>query len=70
MKLISEKELSKELGIKITTLQSNRYHNIGLPYYRIGRSVMYDLEEVKKYLGKCKVWPKSRKRSFRKDWKV
>lgn len=46
--LIDVNELSKLLGVSTSTIKN--YRKKGLPYYKNGRSVRYDYEEVKEWL--------------------
>ena len=40
---ISEKQASVILGISVKKLQKDRLLKVGMPYYKIGRSVRYSL---------------------------
>lgn len=46
--LISINELSKKLGVHRNTI--DRRIKDGLPHYKIGKTLRFDLEEVKKWL--------------------
>ena len=51
-KLVTDRELSEILGLSRSTI--SRLRTLGLPYKKIGRSVRYDLEEVKKWIDENK----------------
>jgi hypothetical protein len=46
---ISEKGVSKILGKALSTLRNERCRGVGIPYYKLGRSVKYRLDEVLQY---------------------
>jgi len=51
MRLQTEPKMAADLDKPIRTLRDWRYRKI-IPYYKIGRSVLYDPEEVRKALQK------------------
>jgi hypothetical protein len=51
MRLQTEPKMAADLDKSIRTLRDWRYRKI-IPYYKIGRSVLYDPEEVRKALQK------------------
>lgn len=51
VKLIDEKQLAEITDRSVRTVQADRQRGIGIPYIRLGRSIRYDLEVVKQYLG-------------------
>lgn len=53
--LIDEKNLSKILGKSLQTLRNDRFLKKGVPYFKIGRSVRYSLDDVEKYIEKSKI---------------
>jgi 5-methylcytosine-specific restriction protein A len=46
--LVSEKELAEILQLSRSTI--NRLRKQGMPFIKIGKSVRYDLEAVKKWI--------------------
>lgn len=54
-KYLNEVEVSKMLGISLSTLRSNRSKKKGLPFIKIGRSVRYRLSDIQKYMEEHKV---------------
>ena len=54
-KFLSEKELQREFGINARTLQRERTCNIGIPYHKIGRRVLYRRSDIEEFLATCKV---------------
>lgn len=50
MQYLTEKEVAPKLGIKIKTLQGWRYKKIKLPYYKKGRNVYYELQDIEAYM--------------------
>jgi len=42
----SELDIEAITGISRRTLQKNRLFETGFPFYRVGRRVLYDLDEV------------------------
>ena len=48
---ISSKEAAELLGIHPTTLQVWRHRNkINIPYIKVGRAVLYNLDDIENYL--------------------
>lgn len=52
---LNEKEVSQITGISLATLRSNRVYGIGMPYYKVGKSVRYKRDEVIAYVEKNRV---------------
>lgn len=50
MQLIREKDLAKVLDISQAKLRRDRFENRGLTFYRLGRTIRYDLDQVIKSL--------------------
>ena len=46
LQLIDERELSVLLGISLPTLRAWRFQGSHLPYYKIGRRVLYSIPEA------------------------
>ena len=55
--LLTEKQLSDQTNISISTLRSHRHLRRGLPYVRIGHLVRYDAAEIEKFLDERTVRP-------------
>ena len=54
---LTEKELA-EIGLKSPqSLRNDRWKGVGIPFYRIGRSVRYAVADVRKYLEENKIEP-------------
>lgn len=54
-RLISEKEVEAEFGISARRLQADRFRKSdGIPFIKLGRSVLYDRGDVLEYLDKNK----------------
>ena len=64
VELMNQKELAKLLGTSVAVLNTLRCRGtLGLPYYKIGRKVMYNPKDVEKWLnGKGKT---CKRRSFK-----
>jgi hypothetical protein len=43
---IDEQEVAKITGRALSTLRNERFNRRGIPYYKVGRSVRYKLEDV------------------------
>ena len=50
MNIVTEKELAERLKVSVPKLRLDRYRKKGVPYYRIGGSIRYDLDQVLKHL--------------------
>lgn len=52
---VDEKVVAKMTGFSLQTLRNHRHLRRGIPYYKLGRSVRYCLEDVKKYFDKRRI---------------
>ena len=52
---LDEKQVSKILGISLSTLRMHRHKGCGIPYFKIGRAVRYDPVDVLQYVRSNKV---------------
>ena len=43
---VDENKVSKITGRAVQTLRNDRFLRKGIPYFKVGRSVRYDLQEV------------------------
>ena len=50
MNIVTEKELAERLKVSVPKLRLDRYRKKGVPYYRIGGSIRYNLDQVLKHL--------------------
>jgi len=50
-------EIAKEIGVSAQKLRQDRLKGIGLPYIRFGGRILYDREDVFKYLRSQTVSP-------------
>ena len=57
--VITEKEVSKLLSISLQSLRNWRCQRKGPPYIKIGRSVRYPIEDLRKYLESRKIEPEA-----------
>ncbi|MBE6442107.1 MAG: helix-turn-helix domain-containing protein [Desulfovibrio desulfuricans] len=55
---LSETEVSEITGISLSTLRKHRLSNIGIPYYKIGRSVRYKIADVLCFMETKRVAPR------------
>lgn len=49
-RLVTEDVVAKLLGFTTRKLQNDRSAKRGLPFYRLGRAVRYDLDEVEAWV--------------------
>lgn len=47
---LDEKEVAAITGVSLSTLRKHRIASLGLPYYKLGRSVRYKLADIIKYM--------------------
>ena len=52
---LNEKQVSEIIGLSVSTLRLNRHKGVGIPYYKMGRSVRYDPEDVQYFLESNKI---------------
>ena len=50
MKLITEKEVAEMLQVSIPKLRLDRVKQRGLPYFKIGNLVRYNMDQIMKVL--------------------
>lgn len=43
---INEQAVAEITGMAVQTLRNHRFKGIGLPYYKVGRSVRYKLSDI------------------------
>jgi len=52
-KLLTEHDVEREYGVRVSTLRSWRYRGRGCPYLKLGASVRYRVEDIERWLSKC-----------------
>jgi len=50
-----EREVARRLGVSVQTLRNHRYQDVGIPYIKFGRRVLYNPDDVSNYLDSCRV---------------
>jgi hypothetical protein len=55
MQLVDEKETARIMKRGVQTLRNDRALRRGLPFVKVGRSVRYDLEDIRKYIEQNRV---------------
>jgi len=55
---LTKKELAEFLGISVYTIDTWVSQRREIPFVRMGRRVMFDMEDVKKWVENSKVRPK------------
>jgi hypothetical protein len=56
---LTENEVSKITKRAVPTLRSDRHRNIGIPYRKVGRKVLYRLDEVFQFIESHKIEPEN-----------
>lgn len=54
-KTLTPKEVAKEYGFEVKTLERWRYDGIGPTYSQCGRKIYYERVELEKYIAACRV---------------
>ncbi len=54
---LTEVEVAKILNVSRATLQQNRWLNRGLPFFKVGRSVRYSVDDLQAYIEENRVDP-------------
>lgn len=49
-KWVDEKKASAVIGRALPTLRNDRHHGRGVPYYKVGKSVRYKLQDLFDYM--------------------
>jgi hypothetical protein len=52
---LNEKEVAEILGISLSKLRADRQHRRGIPFVKIGKRVLYQLEDIQETLEKNKI---------------
>lgn len=60
---IKDTELSEELGIPVSTLRADRQNQRRIPFIKLGRSVLYDLDEATKAVERYMVGGERKRRA-------
>jgi len=55
--LLTTKEVAKILNCSEGTLHNHRSRGEGIPYYKLGKKVVYNLKDVNVYLQKHRIEP-------------
>jgi phage terminase Nu1 subunit (DNA packaging protein) len=59
---VNECEISKITGLAIQTLRNWRHKGCGFPYFKIGRTIRYDLDDIVIFMQNKKVEPEEVKK--------
>lgn len=54
-KYLNEREVSSLTGRAVKTLRNDRYHRCGLPYCKIRKQVIYDVDDVVAFVERNKI---------------
>lgn len=54
---ITEERVSEITGFAKQTLGNHRFNRVGIPYYKIGRSVRYRVDEVYEFMNRHRIAP-------------
>lgn len=57
-RFVSERVASLASGLAIRTMQKHRQTGAGFPYYKVGRQVLYDLDEIEAIIAASRVGTK------------
>ena len=57
---LNEQQVARITGRALSTLRNERSKRIGIPYYKIGRSVRYSLQDVIEFMEAHKIMPEQR----------
>ena len=55
LRLAKDTTIAEMFEFPVQTLRNNRSKGVGFPYVKIGRSVRYDLAEVRAYIEKHRI---------------
>jgi len=57
--ILNEKQAATFLGLSLSTLQQRRFKGQQPPYFKIGKSVRYSIEDLWAFAESCRVKPTS-----------
>jgi len=52
---VTEEAAAEIIGLSVSTLRLNRFKKIGIPYYKMGRSVRYSIKDIHEFIKAHKV---------------
>jgi hypothetical protein len=55
LQMLDEKQTAGALKVSVALLRKNRVKGIGCPYVKIGRRVVYRVQDLNAYLASCTV---------------
>lgn len=56
----SERDVERITGRRVRTLQKDRLFGRGFPFYRVGRQIRYDLNEIRALVRATRIQPGDR----------
>lgn len=68
LQLLTEQETSGLIKVPPQTLRNHRSKGLGIPYYKLGRSVRYSLSDVEEYLSTRKISTAEPTKDGRAPW--
>jgi hypothetical protein len=55
LRMLNEQQAAETLGISVALIRRHRLKRIGCPYVKIGRRVVYRLQDVEDFIASCTV---------------
>jgi predicted DNA-binding transcriptional regulator AlpA len=55
IRMLNEQQAAETLGISVALIRRHRSKRIGCPYVKIGRRVVYRLQDVEAFIASCTV---------------
>ena len=55
IRYLNEREVSGICGIAVQTLRNYRYKGVGIPYCKVGKSVRYNVKDVRDFMESKKI---------------
>jgi hypothetical protein len=62
MMTVDERKAAEELALAVQTLRNWRHLRKGPPYIRLGRSIRYRIDDLRKYMEENRIAPESNRK--------
>ena len=64
-KYLNEYEVACVTGLSVFTLRNWRSQSTGMPYVKVGSSIRYSIDDVRKFMNKHKISPATKENFFK-----
>lgn len=65
--LIDEHEAAEFLNVPVTRLRMDRHRKQGAPFIKLGRTVRYDTDDLRRFICDCRIMPENNSDTFARE---